>query len=267
MDEAIVRELIDYNGPDRVISSIEYWEMIKDRKPLPRHNTGIGLLDDAIGGFEPGELIVISGPTAMGKTTLCDTIIRNLATEAKYALFFTFEVTPEKVVEAHKDPGNYLYLPMEHQSMNLTWLQKRCWEAAVKYHTLSAIFIDHLHYIVDMGSNRNMSLEIGQTMRFLKRDIALALRLPVFVVCHSAKIPLDEEPSINHLRDSSFVAQEADTVLVVFRRRDKDMMGKPLETLDQGLATIKVEKARRKGTMGRKINVCKLGLKLVESSN
>lgn len=267
MDETIARELLNYEGPDRVISSPDYWELIKNRKPLVRHQTGIVGLDQAIDGFEPGELIVISGPTAMGKTTLCDTIIRNLATESKFALFFTFEVTPEKIVQEHKDPANLLYLPMEHKSMDLRWLKERCWEAALKYPQLSAIFIDHLHYVVDMGSNRNMSLEIGQTMRFLKRDIALALRLPVFLVCHAAKIPLDEEPSIQHLRDSSFVAQEADTVLVVFRRRDKDLGGKPLETLDQGLATIKIEKARRKGTMGRKINVCKMGLKLIESTN
>ena len=68
-----------------------------------------------------------------------------------------------------------------------------------------------------------------------------------------------------HLRDSSFVAQEADTVLIVFRRFDKDFMGAKLDTMLQGLSTIKIDKARRSGTMGLKIKVKKGGNELTES--
>jgi len=262
MDESVTFE--NYSGPDRVVSSVVFNQMLQDRPAIPKHKMGITELDSALDGFEPGELIVISGPTAMGKTTLCDTIVQNLNKQDKKSIFFTFEVTPAKMIQNHKDPENCVYLPLEHKAMDLNWLRDRVDEAIAKY-KVTAVFIDHLHYVIDMTSNRNMSLEIGATMRFLKRDLALALSIPVFIVCHASKVPFDQEPSMAHLRDSSFVAQEADTVLIVFRRFDKDFMGKPQKTMLQGLSTIKIDKARRTGAMGVKIKVRKDGNKLVPS--
>jgi replicative DNA helicase len=264
MDASVKKTLAGYSGTDRVVSSIVFSQMLKDAPATIKHMTGLKELDSVIGGFEPGELIVISGPTAMGKTTLCSSIIQNLNAVGKRSLFFTFEVTPAKAIENHKAPETVVYLPLEHKSMDLEWLQARTAEAIEKF-KVAAVFIDHLHYIVDMASHRNMSLEIGTTMRYLKRDMAISLNIPVFVVCHSGKVPLDQEPSIHHLRDSSFVGQEADTVLIVFRRFDKDYEGKALKTMLQGLAVVKVEKARRTGAMGVKIRTRKEGIKLVES--
>lgn len=253
-----------YDGEDRVVSSVEFAEMEKGRPVIPKHYTGIKSLDDGIDGFEPGELLVISGPTAMGKTTLCDTVVQNLNKAGKRSLFFTFEVTPIKMVANHQDPETCVYLPLQHKSMDLKWLRERTEEAVLKF-GVSAVFIDHLHYVIDMTSNKNMSLEIGSTMRFLKRDVALGLNIPVFIVCHASKVPFDQEPSMAHLRDSSFVAQEADTVLIVFRRLDRGVLGEELKTMIQGLSTIKIDKARRSGAMGLKVRVKKDGHKLIES--
>jgi replicative DNA helicase len=259
-----VIDLSKYDGPDRVISSVTFSEMIKSRPAIAKHKTGISGLDAAIDGFEPGELIVISGPTAMGKTTLCDTIVQNLNTIGKRSLFFTFENTPQKMVAIHAEPETSLYLPLEHKAKDLKWLRDRCVEAIQKF-SIAAIFIDHLHYVIDMAMKGNVSLEIGATMRFLKREIALELNIPVFIVCHSTKMSFDVEPSMQHLRDSSFVAQEADTVLIVFRRFDLDYAGMKLQTMLQGLSTIKIDKARRTGTMGLKVKVKKDGHRIVES--
>jgi ATP-dependent Clp protease ATP-binding subunit ClpA len=48
----------------------------------------------------------------------------------------------------------------------LTWVEKKIIEGKAKYNS-SVVFIDHLHFIVDFGEN--MSIEIGKTMRELKR--------------------------------------------------------------------------------------------------
>ena len=159
------QNLLNYDGTDRVVSSVVFAEMLKEVPVIPKHLTGIKALDDGIDGFEPGELIVISGPTAMGKTLLCETVVNNLNRANKRSLFFTFEVTPKKMVENHKDPETCVYLPLEHKAMDLRWLRDRTEEAILKYQA-SAVFIDHLHYVIDMTSNVNMSLEIGATMRF-----------------------------------------------------------------------------------------------------
>lgn len=260
-------EVMDYDGPDKVVSSIEFAERVKAQ---PRSKvsltSGIVSLDDAVAGFEPGELIVVSGPTAMGKTLLADTIIRHMRQETHFSLFFTFEVTPETVAIAHATPETVVFLPLQHVAMDLEWLRHRCLEAKMKYNC-EAVFIDHLHYVIDMGSPRNMSLEIGRVMRYLKKEIALGFNLAVFVICHVKQLDMEQEPSIYHLRDSSFVGQEADTVLMVWRRWDLDDEGKKLDTRLQGLATVKVEKSRRSGTMGKKINIRKDGHLLVESND
>lgn len=260
MDEESI-SLADYQGPDRVISSIEYAEMIKNRPLGIKHKTGLSQLDATIDGFEEGELIVISGPTAMGKTLLCDTIMLNLRKQAKFSLFFTFEVTPEKIVKNHSTQESVIFLPLQHKAMDLKWLGWRILEAQLKY-GCQAVFIDHLHYVIDMMTDKNISLEIGYLMRRLKQ-MALSMKIPIFIVCHMGKMDLQTEPSIQHLRDSSFTAQEADTVLILWRRMDVEF-GKSKDSMLQGLASIKVAKARRTGAMGQKINIKKDGHVLVE---
>lgn len=264
MDEIEQDSLRTYDGPDRVVLSTEFWEIIKNDKPPQKHLTGFKRLDESIEGFESEELIVISGPTGHGKTTFCRTVMLELAKHGRRSLFFSYENSPKKIATEHKEPEHALYMPLDHRPMNLHWLEKRCVEAALKYKDLSAIFIDHLHYVVDMANRNNMSLEIGQTMRFLKQNIAIGLNLPVFIVAHMVKIPLNEEPSIHHLRDSAMVGCEADTVLVIWRCFDTDKTGKPLDLGEQNHATLKVEKSRRVGTMGRKISLFKDGLRLME---
>lgn len=258
-----VQNLIDYDGPDRVVSSLEYAEMIKSRPKGQKFKTGLAVLDATIDGFEEGELIVISGPTAMGKTLLCDTIMQNLRKESKFSLFFTFEVTPEKIVQNHSTVDSVIFLPLQHKAMDLKWLGWRILEAQLKYNC-SAVFIDHLHYVVDMMGDKNLSIEIGYLMRRLKQ-MALAMKIPIFIVCHMGKMDLQTEPSIHHLRDSSFTAQEADTVMILWRRMDIEF-GKPTDSMLQGLASIKVAKARRTGAMGTRINVRKEGHFLVQDN-
>jgi replicative DNA helicase len=262
----ILPQVMDYKGPDRIVSSMEFLELNKPATDTPTFYSGMDALDRSVKGFKSGELIVISGPTAMGKTLLCDTMIRAMRTSGHFSLLFTFEVTPETVALSHNTPESVLFLPLQHVAMDLEWLRWRCLEAKMKF-GCEAIFIDHLHYLIDMAGQHNISLEIGRVMRFLKKEIALAMNLAVVIVCHVKQLDLETDPSIYHLRDSSFVGQEADTVLMVWRRRDLDLCGRKLETMLQGLAAIKIEKARRSGVMGKKILIKKDGHKLVESLN
>lgn len=259
-----VAQLRTYEGPDRVVLSSDYWEMIKNEKPPVKFQTGLAKLDQAIDGIEGEEVIVVSGPSGHGKTTLCRTIMTRMAAQGKRSLFFTFENAPRKIAAEHRSLEEAIYMPLRHQAMDLGWLAERSTEAALKFSDLSAIFLDHLHYILPLDSAENMSIRVGHTMRFIKQHLAIKLGLPVFLVAHMTKIPHAEEPSVSHLRDSSLIACEADTVLVIWRRRDSDGMGMKLDTMNMNLATLKVEKSRRIGTMGLKIEMFKDGLKMVE---
>ncbi len=262
----ILPAVLDYQGPDRVVSSMEFVELMKPKVAKPVLTSGISELDEALKGFQPGEVTVISGPTSMGKTLLADTLIRYMRQQIHYSLFFTFEVTAETIALSHNSPDSVVFLPLQHVGNDLEWLRWRCLEAKMKYNCESVV-IDHMHHLVDLSGQQNMSLEIGRVMRFLKAEIALRMNLAVFLVCHIGKIDLKNEPTIGDLRDSSFIGQEADNVLMLWRRKDKDVDGKNLDSMTQGLATIKIEKARRSGAMGIKILVKKKGLLLVESKD
>jgi replicative DNA helicase len=259
-----VKELLNYDGPDRVVLSSDYWEMIKNEKPAVNYKTGFSKLDEAIDGIEGEEVIVVSGPTGHGKTTFCRTVMMRMAAEGKRSLFFTFENAPKKIASEHRTLQEAIYMPLQHHPMNLDWIERRSLEAALKFKDLSAIFLDHLHYVLPLDSAENMSLRCGHAMRFIKQQIAVKLGVPVFVVAHMTKIPNDQEPSIGHLRDSALIACEADTVLVIWRRKDVDPSGRKLESSIQNLAMLKVDKARRVGTMGLKIEMFKDGLRLME---
>jgi replicative DNA helicase len=181
-----------------------------------------------------------------------------------FSLFFSFEVTPETIALAHNNTESVLFMPLQNVSMDLEWLRWRCLEAKMKF-SCEVVVIDHLHYLIDMGFQKNMSLEIGRVMRFLKKEIALGMNLAVIIICHVKQIDLEHEPSIYHLRDSSFVGQEADNVLMIWRKRDVEF-GKKKKSMLQGLAMLKVEKARRSGVMGMKIHLVKDGHILKEDS-
>jgi replicative DNA helicase len=103
--------------------------------------------------------------------------------------------------------------------MDFEWLKKHCQEAKDK-HGCKIVLIDHLHFLVDMNTKQNMSLNIGAFMRKLKQEIAIRLGMGVVRIAHQAQSREGDKASIYAIRDSSFVAQEADSVIIVTRRKN-----------------------------------------------
>lgn len=78
------------------------------------------------------------------------------------------------------------------------------------------VFIDHLHYLLDLAAARNPSIQIGQIIRGLKQ-IALRQKVVIFLAAHTTKLNPDKQLSADDIRDSSFVGQESDGVMMVWR--------------------------------------------------
>jgi replicative DNA helicase len=135
-------------------------------------------------------------------------------------------------------------MPMLLKGKSIDWIRDRIQEAKIKY-GIRAVFIDHLHFLVDMAKIKNPSLEIGSIVRGLKL-IALELNVVIFLVAHSTKIRFDQEPDLDSIRDSSFIPQDADIVLIVWRGRNE--AGEFTEN-----NKLKVSKSRRTGVMGKSV--------------
>ena len=257
------------NGKDsapHIMWSTDLAKKLKEERKKRPHlavKSGIDKLDDLIDGFRGGEVTVISGPTGNGKTELCRTFTHNFVKNGILPVWFTFEEMEEEFLEKFGEPLPEFPMPEQIESAKIPWIEacireaeKLCGE--VDDRRIGAIFIDHLHYLIDMGSPHSKSLEIGFIMRQLKL-MAKELDMAVFLVAHVTKIePKDRSDTMEteSLRDSSFIGQEANNVIFIKR------MGEDGSTEAQ----IKITKNRRKGVMKAYVTVWKDGSYLTDRS-
>ena len=248
-------ELINYNGPDKVVTFAEKMEQIKNH-PLAilRVNTHIPLLDKYIEGFETGELVVLAGTTGGGKSLCLQTFHRNFCRQGQHVLWFSYELTPLQFLLRFPElPDGRM--PDEMVPANLPWVFQRILESKAKSNT-SIVMIDHLHFLFDMTMEANHSITIGGIMRKLKL-FAVKEELIMLLICHITKVNTRDNKKPTELdgemiRDSSFIRQEADTVLLVWRLVDDESKGQINE------ARLKVDKSRRVGTMGKIVRIKKV---------
>jgi len=221
--------------------------------------SGMDELDDALGGFQTGELVVISGVTGNGKTLFAKTLVRNLSLLSAPCACFSYEVSTEEFLKYFKS-SRYddakMFVTQEMKVGMMKWIYDRVHESKLKYGT-NVVLIDHLHYIVDMDTDK-MTINVGACMRRLKQ-LAVELNQVVIIVAHQEKLKDDKEPGIETLRDSSFVGQEADDVIIVHRVPDDPSQKGNNRTYEDGFAVVKIDKARRKGTYKRRLTFQKKG--------
>ncbi len=259
--------LKDPNAP-KFLSYLDAPAILEESAMHRGKPVGFPTLDKMLDGVSAGELIVVTAPTGVGKSTFCQSITWNLARETKPCLWYTLEVSlPNFLMPFVKnDPGAQwedtgkllkvssmpIYFPKDVEKLDFDSLK-----AAIRYAYLNYgvehVFIDHLHYLLqhkDIERSGNISMYIGDRLRQL-RQIALETGVSIFLVCHLTKMEEGVRPTISNMRDSSFIAQEADAVLVLWRDRLKEPItvnGFP-ETFSP-IVHCALEKARRTGVRG-----------------
>ena len=240
--------LREYEGDDKVVSLTDLQKQLA-LLPKARYKlmTGFPSLDAIIEGFRPGNLVTISAPTKQGKTTLAQSFTRGFSENGVASLWFSFEVPMQEFLEHYGGNIPNAYSPQSfprntHRQME--WINLRVQEAIAKY-DVKAVFIDHLHFLLGMQelSTGNTSLMVGGIMRELKR-MAMALDVTIFLVAHVKKSLSNNKPSLEDLRDSSFIAQESDIVLMMWRKLQRGTF----EYSDK--AEVAVRAHRRTGKVG-----------------
>lgn len=224
-----------YTGADRVVTIHEAVKLQEGEEKGHSLSSGIPALDDITGGFRTGELVVVSGPTGMGKTTLLQSMTYEFSDNDIPSLWFSYEVGVSDLSERFGGMVPDFVLPYKMIDSDFNWLVSKVYEGIAKF-GVRVIFIDHLHFLLDMEelAKTNTSLAIGHLMRRLKK-FAVETNTLIFLVSHVAKTKFESEPEISDLRDSSFIGQESDYVLLIWRHEDK--------------AFLKVAKNRRLGTL------------------
>lgn len=265
----IENALSAYTGPDRVVPIAEF--PIPRAGNTPTFKSSFQRFEEKLGGLQVGEVVVITGHTKNGKTLFAESWLRSIMAQDPIAktTIFSFEVQTHKLIQKYSgDDSVRIYVPLQLKSMDFEWLKDRCQEGRDKY-GCHLVMIDHLHFLVDMNTNQNMSLNIGAFMRRVKQEIAIGLNMAVVLIAHQGQAPKGQAASLHTIRDSSFVAQEADSILAVTRRQNynavelKDYEMKygeergeflrtlctqdPEDSYSAGLAVVSIERTRRTG--------------------
>jgi replicative DNA helicase len=186
----------------------------------PSISSGLIQLDNLIGGFANGELIIIGGRPGMGKTALCVHIVGHAAEAGYNILNFALEMTPKQnssrfasmisrkycqsgvsyknlfegkhkvsndLVEPIRQKVKEIKLQIKHSHKSpftvdgiINYAEQHSHTLKRENKRLDMIVIDYLQ-IISMGNKRDAHLEIGDVTGKLKQ-LAKKLNIPVILL-------------------------------------------------------------------------------------
>ena len=235
--------------------------------------TGFEDLDELTAGFQKGDLIIIAGRPAMGKSSFAVNIAENAAIAHNIPVaLFSLEMSSDQLamrmlcsqgeVDLGKVRSGFLgkedypalqtaagklygapIMLDDSASLNVFEIRAKCRRLKAEQ-KLGLVVIDYLQLIRPHGRAENRVQEISQITRSLKA-LARELECPVVALSQLSRAVEqrhagDKRPQLSDLRESGSVEQDADLVMFVFREE----YYKPDEPNLKGLAEIIIGKQR-----------------------
>jgi twinkle protein len=199
-------------------------------------------------GFMPGELIILSAPPKIGKSTLALQIVVHNAIQDIPSLFFCLEMRPmriiQKIAQCHNRTGEIgmaeldrarvdfkvkpLYLGYCYQRLTLDGIMETL-KAAIRRYGLKLIVFDHLHFLCRSVSNQTQEIGLAvQAFKFLAEE----LEIPIILIAQPRKIQADSIMTAMDLKDSSSIFSDCDHLIILHRARkaSKGKDGAELQT-------------------------------------
>jgi len=196
--------------------------------------TGLIEFDDMTMGLAPGELTVIGGATSNGKTMLAANIAANVAYKGVSVLFVSMEMTHQELTsrfmkmsgDHYEDIAGRIVFQKDDE---LNWQSvDGLIEQAVNQIGAGLIIIDHLHYF--SRDVQNVAEDLGRVTKEFKKN-AIRHQVPVILLSHTRKTSPERKntTTIDDLRGSSYIGQDADIVVMVRRDQENEAMELKLE--------------------------------------
>ncbi len=253
-----------------VVESIQEVQNTCRDNPFAGLATGFKNLDNAIGGLQKGNLILLAARPGMGKTTLAINIFEHLTIEKKIpCLFIPLEMSPQDVMEKIiSSQCSIEYKKLRESTISSKQFQDIVVFMKEQYHAyitsrshfnigtlraaairakdalgVQAIIVDYLQLLhgSEKARSENKYQEISEISMSLKR---LAREIDLPIICLSQLSRKVEErqnqlPILSDLRDSGSLEADADIVLFLYRYDHKDQNYRP------GDSVLTVAKNRR----------------------
>lgn len=220
---------------------------------LPAPGIGMGLheVDEHLGGFDQGDVVVIAARPSMGKSALGAQIGLHVASTLRLPVaVFSVEMSQkkltrrllsarsgvpadkwtksaiseadlEKVVAAARDLHDQPFFIHDLGNINLSTIRSESRRLA-STKGLSMIIVDYLQILGtdDLGETRRRDLEVGEITRGLKQ-LAGELGVPIVLLSQLSRgveSRPDKRPLLSDLRDSGSIEQDADFVFGLYRQ-------------------------------------------------
>ncbi len=224
-------------------------------KPI---DTGWSDLDRALGGIEPGNLVLVGARPSMGKSAFALQFAQHVARQHGPVLFQSCEMSEVEVTRrevAQIVQANSRQLEPQHITRAIA---KACslalttsntgvdgLQAAVAtFHTqhpdMAAVFVDYLGLLQKGGADQNAESELSYISRSLKR-MAERHGVPVVAVHQlnrGVEARPDKRPLLSDLRGSGAIEQDANIVMFLYRP------GYYTGTPDDHRTEVRIAKAR-----------------------
>ncbi len=231
----------------------EYMELVDNPEKLEKGkvNTKYTALDDMLGWFLPGQLIILAARPSMGKTAFALNCMINAAIQEKKTIaMFSLEMGNEQLVDRilctvsktpmHKitkwllDDNDFanLWEAMEKLSgadmylddkwaVTLNELRSKLRRLKIEKGNLDMVVIDYLQLMSAWWSKFawNRVQEVSELSRGLK-ELARELKTPIIALSQLSRAVEsrpDKRPMLSDLRESWSIEQDADIVMMLYR--------------------------------------------------
>ena len=231
----VTREASNIDDKLEVVD-LEEWRQIaretEDRNGKVRGiSTGYKGLDEMLEGFEPGEMMILTGHTKHGKSRLAANIAWNAAVQGKTVYFINTEMTKLQMgrrfnaLAGSVAPSGKILLNDKAGLMHYDVI--RIMENA-KEKGCDLVIVDHLHFF--SRSVENQTNEISKIAKEFK-DAAVEYELPLLMLCHVQQADTSKYPTLQMIKNSSSIAQDADIVIAVWMDDKPTSDGKETKVL------------------------------------
>lgn len=232
-------------------------EGLQDDSKISYISTGYRKLDHAIGGWAPGNLVIMAARPGLGKTTCAINFIHKAMHAGKNVAFFSLEMGEDEInrrtiaMEAgvenrrlklgqhalrqdeldklwrsgervnQENPLGRRYLQCGAKTIKKITETTDLWRAEAKG-GIDLLVIDYLTLIKPEGNAQNREREVAQMSTALKH-YAMEARIPVICLAQpSRRIEMrdNKRPMNSDLRDSGQIEQDADIIMWVDRQVD-----------------------------------------------
>lgn len=230
--------------------------------------TGFKDLDASTLGLQKGELYVLGGRPAMGKSTLALNIAMNAVKNGKHVLFFSLELPKERIVD--KCTSSLAKIP--YADIKSGKIKDESWGSASRAFDilrdsnfriddkggqtlqsivmkskkldsekkLDLIIVDYLQLVrVDGASRYEEVSEVSREFKALAKNLDVPV-LALSQLSRNLEQRPDKRPRLSDLRESGQIEQDADLIAFIYR----DEIYYPDHYSNKGVAELLIEKHR-----------------------